>query len=104
MLSWRLVMPNCFQLFKKGSSQAEVLARVDDAICDHMQLPVHATNYCLGWFDVIGFGIAVGKPLGSPELRAFVANMPQESARLLQILDFLEANYTSNAFVEIGRR
>ena len=85
------------------------LNSIDEAIAEHMGVPVHPTAWCYDWYNVIGFAIAMGKPLGSAELRQRVADFWGDddrtyTAQLLKVLDYLEANYVSDAFVEIGRR
>jgi hypothetical protein len=100
-------MPNCFQLFRKGESSPLVLNRVDEEICTFLQVPVDDRKYCYDWFNVIGFLIAMGKPLGSEELRIAVrdwTDVVEYQEKLLEILDFMESRYTSDAFVQIGRR
>lgn len=99
-------MPNCFHLVRKGTTEAALLIKIDEEICELLGVPVHPKFWCLEWFDIIGFGIATGKSLGSQELRNFVASfiMTDEGPeRLLKILTYLEENYTSNAWVEIGK-
>ena len=97
-------MPACFQLTKKGATEPTSLNAIDEEICNFLREPIHPKHYVIGWYDVIGFAIATGKPLGSKELRDYVADMPQETERLLQVLDFLEQHYTSDSWREIGRR
>lgn len=110
-------MPNCFRLYPKGSADAAPLARIDEAICERFGWAVHPVRYVEGWFDTIGWGIAVrGHRLGSPELRAHVLNYGTDgdgnidpkyqdwTAKLILILDYLDAHYTSDAWVEIGRQ
>jgi hypothetical protein len=100
-------MPNCFQLFKKGSTSPEVLNEVDKAVAEFMEVPVDSVKWCYDWYNVIGFSIAMGRRLGSEELRAHVRDwteVPEYAEKLMKILTFLEENYTSDAWVEIGRR
>lgn len=102
-------MPNCFQLFAKKAdgtveSRPVILTFVDELICSNFGAEVHPTRWYYGWYDVIGFAIAMGKPLGSQELRDYVADRPANPEMLLWILDFLENHFSSNAWVEIGKR
>lgn len=102
-------MPNCFQLFPKGHTEPAILQRVDEAICAHLDIPVDPKEYAYGWFNCIGFGIACynGQALGTPKLRQYVidqtADLAQLQTAMLAILDYLEAHYTSDAFVQIGK-
>ncbi len=96
-------MPNCFQLTKKGDTEASKLSDVDEAICKHLGVAPHPTRYVDYWFDSIGFGLATGRgQLGSQELREFVRGFSPST--LPKILKFLEENYTSSAWAEVGRR
>lgn len=112
-------MPNCFQLFAKGDNRPLSLNDVDAAICAMLGVPVDPKFYVCSWYHVIGFLLAMhhDSPLGSSKLRQRVTEWyadewyrqnPTEAAtalaRMLTILDFMEERYTSNAFVEIGRR
>lgn len=113
-------MPNCFQLYRKGESTPTALQMVDEHICKHFDSPVDAEHWICGWYHVIGFLIATrdGCPLGSRALRLAVVTwyvdddyrMNQNLTRtrkelrnMIQILKFLEAHYTSNAWVESRR-
>lgn len=108
-------MPNCFQLFRKGSTEPEILQKVDEAICKHVGVPVDETYWCASWYNVVGFLIACKNDcsLGSEKLREEVDrwydNYPEEERddrrkAMRVILAFLEENYSSNAWVEIGKR
>jgi hypothetical protein len=110
-------MPNCFQLYPKGSTQPAILQNVDAAMCQHFNAPVDPKYWFRDWFHVIGFLIAMGRgSLGSPSLREAVIawyaddyGTPTPEAltareRMIAVLDWLERHYTSDAFVEIGRR
>ena len=101
-------MPNCFQLFPKGTDKPAVLQGIDEAICKRFDWPCHEKWWVEGWYNVVGWGIAVkGHPLGSPELRAYVSKITDHDAtrkvKMLRILDFLEDSYSSNAWVQIGK-
>ena len=91
-------MPNCFSLTKKGDSKPATLTSVDEAICALLGEPVHELNWCHQWFDSVGFGLAVGRTFA--DMRDTFADCPD----LLKIIDFLEANYTPDAWAEIGKR
>lgn len=67
-------VPNCFQLYPKGSNKPAILQDVDAAICAHFGVPVDPVQWIAGWYHVIGFLIACrnGCHLGSAKLRAEV--------------------------------
>jgi hypothetical protein len=96
-------VPNCFSLTRKGETEPMKLVKVDEAICQHFGWTPHMYRWAYNWYNIIGFEIACGKRLGSQELRDWVADMPDSPEALLCILDFLEREFTDNAWVEIGR-
>lgn len=53
-------MPNCFQLTPKGATEPATLAAVDEGICALFGVPVHPVKYIFGWYDSIGFALAMG--------------------------------------------
>lgn len=92
-------MPNCFQLLKDGSPVS--LNKLDEDICkDVLHVEPHPKFYGgenqINWFDSIGFQIAMGKELGTEELRKEVIDY--EMPQLVKILDYLEERYTSTSF------
>lgn len=92
-------MPNCFQLFKK--SEPTVACRfcdVDDEMCAHFGVTPDPVKYYLGWYDVIGLGIALGQSWD--KMRDIHKDWPE----ILPLIDYLEANYNTNAWYEIRRR
>ena len=108
-------MPNCFALYLKGSNQPEVLQRIDEELCKHFGADVHPKYWLEGWYNCIGFLIAMhGDALDSPALRERVIKWyedyhdaderEQRLTNQLAILDYLKDRYTSQAWVEIGKR
>jgi hypothetical protein len=100
-------MPNCYQLYRKGETRGGItptypatLQSVDEAICQHFGVPVHPKYWFRDWHNIIGFKIAMGSALGSSELRQWITENADD---LLDVLAFLETNYTSDAWAEIGR-
>lgn len=122
-------MPNCFALTRrdtsKGAERLPLNTVVDVEIAAHLGIPVDKKLWCCDWFHVIGFLIACeeGCDLGTEKLRAEVrkwyddgyqsyvdsgriteAERVECRDRMLKILDFMEANYASDNWVQIGRR
>ena len=100
-------MPNCFQLFHKGSQSAAVLQDVDSAICQHFNVPCDDVHWHHDWYDCIGFYLAIGKSWN--EIRDYLVRMIAESdsdslkadwQHMEKIREFLEANYTVKAWYE----
>lgn len=104
-------MPNCFQLFPKSDPKnAVVLAKLDDEICVHFGVTPHPTQYYCAWFDIIGFDLAAGKSFDELKKRyhEYVAEKehPEDKAfwqRQIEIADYIDANYTPNAWYQVGK-
>lgn len=125
-------MPNCFALSRKGepsgSSRLPLNTVVDVEIAQFLGVEVHPKLWCCNWYHVIGFLIACkeGCDLGSQKLRdevwkwyddedgiyrqSVASGKMTETERvgcrtvMLSILAFLEEHYTSDNWVQIGRR
>jgi hypothetical protein len=97
-------MPNCFQLIDKTTNEPAVLNRIDEKIAALVGLPCDPRNWCLGWYDLIGFEIAMGKDLHSDELTKFIEDryLPDDvrKVEMTKILTYLRENYTSSAWSE----
>jgi hypothetical protein len=96
-------MPNCFTLTPIGKTEPALLTSVDEAICNHFGAPVDPVKYYFGWFDCIGFRLATGSSFDKMEAE-FSAEDEDYYRRMLEIVKFLKANYTSDAFAQIGGR
>lgn len=117
-------MPNCFQLIPVGEESPAILQKVDDRIWTEVfQEEPNPEHYCKGWFDIIGFAIATGTPLNSPKMTEKITNWwgdinaietagettetiayyKKKVDNMLKILTFLRANYTDNAWAQIGK-
>jgi hypothetical protein len=75
---------------------------------------VHPKYWVAGWYDIIGFALATGVPLngskdrglnwrGEPRFRS-MDEVIEDNAELVKILAYLRANYTEDAWAEIGRK
>ncbi len=82
-------MPNCFMLTRKGEEQMTPLQQVDDEMRTHFGAPPSATEWYRGWYDTIGFGLAMGNDWD--RLRELY-----EDAK--PVIDWLEANFTVDAW------
>ena len=85
-------MPNCFQILDKVSGEPVVLQHVDERLCQHFGVPVDPDSWYLGWYDAIGFELAIGWTFA--ELRE--ANADNEE--YLAIIDCLDAWYNVNSW------
>jgi len=50
-----------FQMFPLGSTDAESFQDIDDKMCAHFGVPPDPKWYYKGWYDTIGFALAMGK-------------------------------------------
>ncbi len=105
-------MPNCFSLSRKGSTEFVFFQTVDEEMCKHFQVECDPVKYMSGWYDIIGFRLACGKSF-SDQRKIYQAEIdkPEHDAddkayysTLLMIVNWLEENFTSDAWVEVGRR
>ncbi len=101
-------MPNCFQLYaKEGPDVPVAFNTIDEKMCKHFNVPVDDKAYYYGWYGTAGFAIACGKPLQTQiaeVLKATEIGRTAEESRYLEVLQWLDDNYTSEAWVEVGRR
>lgn len=89
-------MPNCFSLTKKGEERPAYLPDVDDEMRKHFGAPADDTNWFRCWYDIIGLGLAMGH--STQRMREILIGVDA----LLEILDWIEENYTSEAWCERG--
>ena len=82
-------MPACFQLFPKGSTEPASFADIDDAMRAHFGAPPDEKHFYCMWYDVEGFELALGYDWDK---------MRQTHPNRKDIIDWLEANYTSKAW------
>ena len=90
-------MPNCFQLINRETGKADAFQDIDEAICWDLGWPVDEERYAHGWYDSIGLGLARGRTF--EELRDYFV----DAEELLQIIDWLDARYTPDAWYESRR-
>lgn len=102
-------MPVCFQLRPKGSTTPQSFIEIDEAMCLALGQPVDAEKYLWGWYDSIGLRLACGQSFqtmidrweqdkeGADEaFRAF-------ADRQISMAKWLDANYSSDSWREVGR-
>lgn len=88
-------MPNCFQLTKKGEFEPKELQLIDDEMWVKLTgtKPELNDKWYLNWYNLIGLALACGKSLEWC-VNEFAGN-PLE-----KVAQFLEANYTTDAWFE----
>lgn len=85
-------MPNYFTLTLKGQTTPSPMTYVDEALCKHLGVEVHPVRYVEGWFNTIGLSLACGKDWD------WLRNQYKDYPKDLDIIDYLEANYTLDAW------
>jgi hypothetical protein len=91
-------MPNCFHLTPKGGTEPEKLSVVDDKMRAFFSAPADPDKYYLGWFDWLGFGLAVGRSFD--DMRKDSAGACEEYSPHLALLSWVEEHYTPSAWSE----
>lgn len=99
-------MPNCFQLTRRDDHTVVFLQAVDAELAQHLDLPFHPKFWVHGWYDCIGFSVAMGKTL--PELIDRYAEwetkehgeMWEATHALYRIAAYLNEHYTTDAWAE----
>ena len=88
-------MPNYFSLTPIGlhapGNTPDNLCDVDEALAKYLNVPVHPTKWCVAWYDIEGFGFALGCTWN--ELRSDYPNRRH-------IIDWFEANYTVKSWYQ----
>ena len=87
-------MPNCFTLTPIGQTQPAELVAIDEAMCAHFNATPDTNEYYRGWVDLEGFALAMGRDW---------AWMRANFTRRGEIIAWLEAHYTPDAFATRGR-
>jgi hypothetical protein len=108
-------MPVCFQLTRKGEQAPTPLNTIDKELCLLLGKDVHPHMYVIGWFDCIGFKLAMGCRLDSQEITTEIDDWFQEYpdddantiARnlerkhgMLRCLAYLQEHYTDRSWYE----
>lgn len=95
-------MPNCFSLTRKSAPEAGAvdLNVLDVELCTLLDVEVDEKFWCHHWYNSIGFYYAIGK--SHVEVRTILKEPYEydDAEALLKILDYLEANFNVDAWVE----
>ena len=101
-------MPACFTLTRKGESKPASLQAIDDEMRIEFGEEPDKKRWLWGWYNVVGFGLAMGRDW--TQLREQFAEDSAEDEEsvefccsMLRVIDWLEANFTANAWAERGR-
>lgn len=97
-------MPSCFTLTKKGQKERSKFVDVDREMCKFFEVEVDEKEYLCGWYNFVGQLTAVGRTWD--EIRGLLkenlegGKTCEWSESMLQIVDWLEENYTTDAWYE----
>jgi hypothetical protein len=105
-------MQNTFSLYPRGARVPASLNEVDRLMCEHFGFEPDSKRYLCGWFDSIGFYLALGRTYqtirADYEARLEKAKVKPEFpddvdfyTSTLAILEWLEANYSPNSSYEM---
>lgn len=104
-------MPVCFQLTRKSdvASGPVKLNDIDAEMCLHFNAPCDEVKYHAGWYDCVGFRVAVGKTFEHirEEFRGYVEEGGQHAPyyqHMLEVVDWLDENFVTDSWREIGKR
>lgn len=92
-------MPNCFTLTRKSEPEKGPVPfnLIDGEMCEHFKVPVHPKLYYEYWYDIYGFAVACGSTIRE------VIERHEEYPRIQAIGEWLDENFTTNAWAEIGK-
>lgn len=90
-------MPNCFQLINKETGEAEKFSHIDDKIRETFEVKPDPAKYIFSWYDIIGFNLASGKTFQDQREMEWIS----KDKELMQVIDFLDENYTSNSWYSV---
>lgn len=94
-------MPAYFVLTRKDNPTGEPVkfATIDEEMCEHFGVTPDPVKYYRGWYDVIGEALAMGASFEKIR-ECFVTNDEQNG---IAIVDFLDANFVSDAWYSRGK-
>lgn len=90
-------MAVCFSLTKRGKTEPVSLNQLDEDVCKMLNKPCDPDKFCRGWYDIIGFRLALGKEW-SEIVELFLPVEDAYDLDMLAICAYLQANYTSNCW------
>ena len=91
------IMPNCFQLTKKGEVEPSTLNSVDEAICEYVGAPVDEKKWYYNWYNILGLAYACGK---SCEEVARITHEQDPGHKLDTVARFIADNYETKSWYE----
>lgn len=108
-------MPNCFHLIRKSDQKSGPveLRIVDEEMRKHFNQPPHLCNWLGGWYQSIGFRLALGwrfEQIKADFLESIQKNVISGDVKavqayqgLIRITDWLSDNFVSDSWAQVGR-
>ena len=86
-------MPNCVQFIDKTTKEAASPYEMDNALREFLGAEPDSKRYYLNWYDNFGASASAGRSF--EDMRVIY-----EHEEAIKIIDWLDANYTINAWYE----
>lgn len=104
-------MPNYFSLTRKSEPEKGPvnLLEIDGEMCKHFDVPYHPKLWYHYWHDTIGFALATGDTFETlrkkmlKQIEETTEEFKEWDTRTLQIINWLDENFTSDAYARIGK-
>lgn len=96
-----------FQLTRKGETEPKLLWAVDAELCWHFRAEHRESRWFADWYDLIGFKLALGDTWA--EIRHKLRDFDSAydwiwDNDIIDVVNWLEANYTVNSFSDWRQR
>jgi hypothetical protein len=106
-------MPNYFSLARKSQPDQPVkFGDIDAELCTHFDVPCDPVHWYLGWYDYVGFALAVGRDWEyiQDQCKALANEAAGKDdtegmaywSQMLKVVEYLERHYVSDAWARIG--
>ena len=93
-------MPACFTLCRKGSKEPVQFTTIDEELCAALGKTCDSVKWYLGWYDIIGFKLAIGKTW-----EQIIADLEEyDDKELLAVTRWLMEHFDSDAWYQVGKR
>ena len=93
-------MPNCFTFTRKSNPNEgpASLVNIDLEMCEAFGVTVHPVKFYCDWVDLVGLEVACGRTL--MQVREKFAALSHSYINLIPVIEWLDANFTTDAFVQ----